>query len=279
MKRLELSVSLTGGELKELVRRCHFDMAALPQIGALHGALFPLLHTEGIYDISAGALDGYVGGISPSEKERCLCVVTLGNDFDRLQELYGEAGAVWEEYILECLGNSLLEKAYGQLGRRIWQDTGLFLNAYYFPGSDMPIGAVKDILRELSAGEEDFPVSCNEAYTLRPGKSVVFIGGLGEKKDGCGICDNCRNEDCEYRRVGAAAGRNRENYSYGYQRIFGGKGAEDGNDSTVLRRGKREDDGGSRSGSQSGWPGAQRNIRPVYEKPGDGGAEGTGDAG
>lgn len=273
MKKVTLQVTLTQKELIEMADRYHFDREALPQIEALYRAVLPLLRISAVYrllsfaDACACAGDtGMVFGHSPFAAV-CACAVTLGEGIDRLQELYSGAGAVWEDYILECLGNTLLEKTYERLGVMIWQETGLYLNGYRFPGSDMPIEKEKDILQKLKkvteapgpkettevsekVTEEDFPVTCSEVYTLRPKKSVVFLGILGEKKSGCGICDSCGRAECEYRKEMEArkdTGKAKQetcredmqkkdekaigkpgNYSYGYQRIFGGGKEGDG---------------------------------------------------
>lgn len=243
MKRVALSVSLTKEERKMLAVRHHFSLPELTRIEALYEAALPLIQAQVCFAVAAET--DLEGGRTPARPESgtpVMCAVTLGGKIDALQELYGSVGALQDDYILECLGSGLLEKAYEQLDGLIWQETGLFLNSYEFPGADMPLERMRDMLEKLSAGEADFPVSCNEVCLLQPKKSVVFMGRLGEKRTACGVCQSCPKKDCENRhlspgpegkqkrcsvsvrgRAAGAGGLKPENYSYGYQKIFGSR--------------------------------------------------------
>ncbi len=222
MKKQTFQIALTPKELNEMAGRYHFDGEALPQIEALYRTVLPLLRTEAVYRLLQ---NGKLASLHMPFTDVCACAVTLGAGIDRLQELYSEVGAVWENYILECIGNTLLEKAYEKLSALIWQETGLYLNEYRFPGSEMPIETVKEILQELSEGKAS-SIVYNEVYTLQPKKSVVFLGILGERKRECSVCNGCGRMECECRKRSVhkkdeEAFRKSENYSYGYQRIFG----------------------------------------------------------
>lgn len=264
MKRAVFSIRLTKEEQEQMARRCHFEKEQLYRIAALHEALLPLLRAEGCYEIlSPEESDAILpGGVMPRDgagaqkdcehgedllrtalksgaapEKAALCAVTLGSGIDDMQALYGGAEAVMDDYILECLGSALLEKAYEELAGVLRRETGMFLNRYLFPGSQTELSQVAEIVGRLSAGGERIPVSYNTEFVLTPKKSVVFIGILEAKKAGCGICADCPKTDCENRKGQLRHSRAKEerekssqtqksrgkdrNYSYGYQRIFG----------------------------------------------------------
>lgn len=281
MKKAAFSIRLTKEEQERMAKRCHFEETQLYRIAALEEALAPLLRAEGYYELLTGpesaaflpdgtnepcrGQSGAIGrirrqgrviskaerrdqtdeaagrGDSPNETA-ALCAVTLGSGIDDMQALYGGAEAVMDDYILECLGSALLEKAYEELADLLRRETGLFLNRYLFPGSQVELTQIAEIIGRLSSGGELIPISYNKDFVLTPKKSVVFIGILGEKKSGCGICADCPKTDCESR-VETSGTDDREtdrtetertkgsraetgNYSYGYQRIFGRYGKE-----------------------------------------------------
>jgi len=222
MKQIGLPVHLTACEQREMAGRYHFGEEALPQIDALYGALLPLVQARAYYDVT---WDG----------KKVFCAVTLGENIDAMQALYGSVEAVLEEYVLDCLGNALLEQAYGLLGEALCRETGLYLNRYEFPGSQLPIERVGEIVRILSAGIDNFPISYNEAYVLLPKKSAVFVGVLEKRKTEISMCQSCPNIHCEGRKEPSGGGakwpgpalpgkgaKRGENFSYGYQKIFGG---------------------------------------------------------
>lgn len=203
MKRWMLSVSLTEEEREEMAVRCHFDRAELPKISAFYEAVLPLVRAQACFCMAAPERAG---------EKAALCAVSLGQKFDALQELYSSVEAVSEAYILECIGNMLLEKACERLADILGRETGLFPETCRFPGSHMPIEEMGDMIKELSAGEKDFFITCSESYCLQPKKSVIYLGILGKCKTERHMCEDCPKKDCENRR---------QNYNYGYQKIFG----------------------------------------------------------
>lgn len=220
-----LSAVLTQEARRELAVRYHFDREALSRIGILYEAISPLIRITGCFAVRDG---------------KAFCGVTLGAAPDTLQELYGGAGAVSDAYILECIGNVLLEQAYDRLEDVIFARTGKYVRQREFPGAGAPIAQTAEILRLFLADGADFAVSCNACYQMRPKMSVVYTGTLTEKcaERTVGVCADCPRKDCESRRVSDTARRGGEsaaqakervsrNYSYGYQRIFGGAGGKD----------------------------------------------------
>lgn len=224
-----LSAVLTKEAQRELAIRYHFDREALSRIGILYEAISPLLRIKGCFAVRDGT---------------AFCGVTLGAAPDTLQELYSGAGAVSDAYILECIGNMLLEQAYDRLEDVIFARTGKYVRQRGFPGAGVPIAQTAEILRLFLTDGVDFAVSCNACYQMRPKMSVVYTGTLTEKcaERAADVCAGCPRKDCESRRVsdavrfggGSAAqakervcGPASQNYSYGYRRIFGGAGGKD----------------------------------------------------
>lgn len=147
------------------------------------------------------------------QQERIAVIVTLGGEFDALQQQYLERECLTESYMLECIGMKLLQIAYGQAAEIIYAATGKWLSDFCFLGESYPLEWMKEIFERLKPDS----VTYNEAYVLQPKKSVVFFGGLAaeRKKSGCHICDRCSNLRCAMRESG------HENLNYGFGRIFG----------------------------------------------------------
>ena len=189
MRKELLSLSLTEKEFCELAGRYHFDQAGLARIRILHEAILPLLCPQACYTI----------------KEReVFCAVTLGEGIDRMQESCSLADELLDVYILDSIGASLLEKAYEQLHIRLFEETGLYLQYFAFPGSELPMTKMQEILQNLTGQLEKLPISCNPACMLTPKKSVVFMAELGEKRQDHGICfccAMCSRSTCKNRRL------------------------------------------------------------------------------
>jgi hypothetical protein len=184
VKKTRLVPRMTENDRRWFAGRHHFGMEEMPRIDAMYLAILPLLRAQGCYGIQEGIVQ---------------CAVTLGERIDALQELYTQAGALTEAYMLECLGCALLDKACDQLENMIYQETGLYMQEYDFPGSEIPIEKMQEILQKLSEAIEDFPISCNEQFVMQPKKSVTFRGGLGLTRRTRSLCASCTNKDCESR--------------------------------------------------------------------------------
>lgn len=185
MRTAVLSLCLTEDEQRELAERYHFDQAGLARMTILYQAVLPLLRPQTCFTI---------------REQKVFCVVTLGAGIDQIQEKCSREGALLDAYILDCIGSFLLEKAYQQINMLVFKESGLFLQDLSFPGSDLPITKMQEILQNLTNKLEKLPISCNMACVLTPKKSVVFMAGLGEKRQDCGICAMCSRVDCENRR-------------------------------------------------------------------------------
>ena len=189
VKKTRLVPRMTENDRRWFAGRHHFGMEEMPRIDAMYLAILPLLRAQGCYGIQEGIVQ---------------CAVTLGERLDALQELYTQAGALTEAYMLECLGCALLDKACDQLENMIYQETGLYMQEYDFPGSEIPIEKMQEILQNLTGQLEKLPISCNPACMLTPKKSVVFMAELGEKRQDHGICfccAMCSRSTCKNRRL------------------------------------------------------------------------------
>ena len=191
IKRASLLIELEQRDRKELAQRYHFGEEDYQKIDSIYEALQPLMEAEVCYRIWPEIQKG---------KRAALCVVTLGAGIDAMQEIYAQAGELLQVYILECLGSVMLEKAYEQIERILYDETNLHVAKYQFPGTDATLGQVRELLQEMAIRMEDMPVTCNGACMMNPKKSVVYIAGLEKDKKAACICDTCTRQDCTHRR-------------------------------------------------------------------------------
>ena len=217
MKQTSLKIDLSTEELQEMVDRYHINDADLFLVEILYQAMRPLLQASLYYEMREG-----------NDKD-VIIVVTLGKYLDLLQNLYSEAGAILESYLVECLGMLLLEKGYRLAEEIIEQDIGYSIADFYFPDSEEPKDSGMPGLKEIidSFGRSGMTsVIYNEAGMLIPKKSVTFCATLceGEEKKTKSICDQCENLNCENRKMSnEPPRRDSKKLNYGYQKIFGDK--------------------------------------------------------
>lgn len=190
IQRKPLQVELTKEDRKALAERYHFQESDHSELDMLYTVLYPLTEAEVCYRIWPELEKG---------KRAAICVVTLGAGVDALQEIYTQSEEMLNVYMLECIGSTMLEKAYKQVEQMLYEETGLHVSKYQFPGNETAIEQVRSILEEMSVHMEDMPVSCNEACMMQPKKSVVYIVGLEKEKVETCICDTCQKKDCAHR--------------------------------------------------------------------------------
>jgi len=241
MKQIVMSIDLSEDELQAMVGRYHFNDTDFFLMKNIYYSLHPLLLCKLIYEIA----DKH-GNYLTNDKS-VVIVVTLGKYVDELQNLYSEAGRVFEAYLVECLCMGILEKAYQSAAEEIYQDTGFYSKEFFFPDvestGEKGENGLKEIVDLLSQkGMTD--VIYNESMMLLPKKSVVFTAVLCETKDSKqhSVCEQCENLNCQNRETkkqlqseNTKNGKNmqsgnseKENvklqeYHYGYQQIFGKK--------------------------------------------------------
>ncbi|MDE5965705.1 MAG: hypothetical protein K2G89_02610, partial [Lachnospiraceae bacterium] len=147
--------------------------------------------------------------------------------------VYLERLCISESYMLVCIGLSLLTGAYEDYAGRMQLRTGMRAVRLHFIGERYPFSML-DKIADL-VGKTD--ISYNAQYVMTPKNSVAFLleleasdiptAGVLEgahraaaRSSLCHvrlayICENCANMDCPYRQ--------KEDYNYGYQRIFGSR--------------------------------------------------------
>ncbi|MDD3368910.1 MAG: hypothetical protein PHP50_08520 [Lachnospiraceae bacterium] len=176
----EHCVFRTKEDWEQFVKRHHFNIEEIPHISGLWEALRGLLQPRAWY--------------MQNENTEVLVTVTLGDGLDELQELYLEREEVGDAYILECLGMSILQRAYEELQPFLHDALNLWMGPFCF--IDQP-DRIKEILEQLG----DCTISLTDAGMLLPKKSVVFTAPLEkERKDSsCHICDQCTLFSCPNR--------------------------------------------------------------------------------
>ena len=206
-----LQVHLQDRQYRAMLTRYHFvehDLEQLKQIGGLvESEASPAIYYDVIGENVA------VAGVRDSavKTERVAVIVTLGSGVDELQDRYMLRERLTEGYMVECVSMELLRLAYEQAAEHIHERLGGWMSGFQFVGDQIPFEHMEEIFGYLAPQE----VNYNEAYMLRPKKTVVFLTNLCDERAGsyCHICEDCTNLTCQNR-----------NLTYGFQRIFGERG-------------------------------------------------------
>lgn len=155
-------------------------------------------------------------------EEKVLAAATLGGGIDALLEGWSDKGQILDSYAADCLAMEAFQCLYGLLEDELVKEN-VYIERYHFPDPEEEGGSMSGILEQLGCAEN---IRMTVDGTLRPVKSVAFIGILTADKDKrCStICRDCGRTDCP-NRYSLHMGNYREpgalRYSYGYQRIFG----------------------------------------------------------
>ena len=156
------------------------------------------------------------------EESGVICVVTLGERFDKLSDVVSDNLLL--SYCIECVGMELLSKAYERVNQYVYEERKMWLANYQFLQTE-------DIKKGLDAVKTT-SVTWKKGM-LRPAKSVVLRADYVEDrgKSGCEHCSQCGNVNCVFRKQTInpnnlskrsntnAVGKNV--YSYGINQIFG----------------------------------------------------------
>lgn len=158
------------------------------------------------------------------QDHQVVCVVTLGDLYDRLAELVAESEQLLLGYSMECFGMEMLAKAYERLNEIVFQETGKWMGIYHFFGA----GELEEQER-LLADMENPPAEWRQGM-LHPSKSVIFKAAYQDRREesGCQSCEQCQNVTCSFRKTRHKhkyfnqINQSGQAYSYGISRIFGG---------------------------------------------------------
>lgn len=230
MNTVTLAVALEKKDFNNMITRYHFQQQDQPMLLSLYQALSPLLDIHACYLSHTHLKDVDLG-------KYAAVFLTLGDGIDEMQSIYLQRNHVSEAYMLECIGMELLTRAYEAFAGKLQSAMGVQAVRMHFIGDKYPY-SVMDEMREQMG---EIGIFFNEQYCMTPQKSVAFLleladtGGAANGLAGedvlkhthnalchvhlAHICADCKNTDCEYRQ--------KENYTYGYQRIFGGQGRKD----------------------------------------------------
>lgn len=183
-KRIQKELSLkalTKQEIRTLAERFHFGESDLPEMEALCAVLYPLLHVQ----------------VCCLLKERqAVCLVTLGEGIDKIQEECMQEGELLRAYMLDCLGNVILEKVYEEVEDILCRETGKYAGQYQFPEGEQILEWGKDLVNE-----NESIVRFLKMGMMKPKKSVLYAVSLGEREEKRknSICESCSKKDCRYR--------------------------------------------------------------------------------
>lgn len=226
MNTIAFTVSLEQKDMDKLISRYHFQKTDKDMLKALCKSLTPLLDIHAYY-----LTDGNLENVDI--EQYAAVFLTLGDGIDALQDIYLRRNHVSEAYMLECIGLELLTKAYETFAGQVQMAMGKRAVRLHFLGDKYPFTIMDEMRRQMG----EINISFNEQYNMTPQKSVAFLLELADTGETASelageeqlkhthnalchvhlahICADCKNVDCEYRQ--------KENYTYGYQRIFGGQ--------------------------------------------------------
>lgn len=207
---MKIEVQLGTAGVERVLKRYHFEAEARAALETLEKAVRPLLQARAYYCWNPAGI--------PAEGRMAAVLLTLGDGFDALQDLYLERQCVSEGYMLDCIGMELLMEAYEECVRRLQQECGEYASRLEFLGDRYPL----ELLEELMPLTGARGITYNDQYVMTPRKTVAFLVPMEEQEKPredpaqlLHICANCTNRTCEMRQEIPA--------TYGYQRIFGGK--------------------------------------------------------
>ncbi|MDF2822122.1 MAG: hypothetical protein K0R15_2570 [Clostridiales bacterium] len=196
MKAMNLRLNLNDLELKKILERYNFNVQNDYEIAVkVKNRIMSSMCAELYYE----EYNKEKGNIENLHQDRDYYVgaLTLGEEIDEISEQLKKQELFLAVHILECLCNELLRKAYQQFSSFMSLHSGNGIQQILFPGEDMPIEKVKDILKILDIGQ----ISVNKYLILTPSKSVVFIAEMAKDDKLCVLhnCASCKNYKCSMR--------------------------------------------------------------------------------
>lgn len=221
----KLKVELIDEDLHLLMERYHYEESDFTQLQHVYYALEPFVETKVYWEYNP-AYD-FV-----EYEDYAVVAITLGNYFDKMQEIYQDSQNLREAYMMDCIGAELLMKAYQETNGWIQSETALWSSKIEFIGEKYPLERMAEILEHMNLPKEQEANTCfycNEAYMLFPLKSAIYITALqkvkpGEPAECLTICESCSNKGCSNRIQEKKANgekKEKDNWTYGYQKIFG----------------------------------------------------------
>lgn len=191
MIKIDLPVYINKDDWTVFIEKYHFREENIADLKTVYIKIKEKLNSVAFIDMTSEVKKNI-----PYENY-CICVVTLGESVDRIQDEYSNNEEYSEAFMVECIGMELLKRAYELLGHVIAETYRWWLKKYEFYGDSFPIEDMKEIVEQIPDGE----VSCNQIYLLQPKKSVVFIAEMVREKTQihCNICDGCGNTSCPTR--------------------------------------------------------------------------------
>lgn len=148
-----------------------------------------------------------------------LCIVTLGERYDRLYEMVMKANHLMMAYCMECWALDLLSMSYEKVSEFAHEENGKWLGKYHFAG-EMSTEKMEEYLEPFA----ELSVKWDKT-TLKPLKSVIYTASYQDKKEnGCmHSCEQCENISCNFRKdSGKPIDLGLHAASYGISVIFGG---------------------------------------------------------
>ncbi len=156
--------------MDRFLERYHFDESDRELLWGLWCVLTELVVTR-------------AGVVVREEGKRAVCLVTLGERYDRLAELMEESGNLLMGFGLECFGLELLSASYDRLEERVQKDVGAVPAGREFPDAEELFAADADPDCE-AGGAPNLQEAFGELGVkwkngmLHPQKSVLYTVSL-----------------------------------------------------------------------------------------------------
>lgn len=212
IKKYEFSLNKKDFSIEMFMKRFHLEASDYERIYATHYFLSEVITIK--------------MGIQFFEN-RIICVVSLGKEFDQLEEVVENSKQLMLSYCMECLGMEYLTQAYRRMNEIVQEETGMWVGNFTFFDEEK-LEDISEILMEF----KDFSVKWENGM-LHPLKSVIFTAEYTKEKCDIHNCETCMQYACNFRNIERKKDKKMELrnkniqkqgvYSYGISRIFGGE--------------------------------------------------------
>lgn len=193
---------LTREQMEQAMVRFHFPSENLDEFMQLQEELGKVLQCKGILlSLPDQMRQGGVpyGKFVLHRQDTMLGAITLGKEYDRLQQDYTTRQQIGQAYRLETLGMEYLRQAYQLFNAAVGENGLGFPGEYHYLETQQQLQQACVYLEE-----KDFTaITCNKYGVLVPSKSVLFRTALKQKAPGeCGnTCAGCPALQCSFRQT------------------------------------------------------------------------------
>ena len=129
------------------------------------------------------------------ENSKVYLIYTLGHEIDEIVTSEKKDENLFEYYMVDCLSQELLKKAYEKGEEIIREKTGFWIDNYYFIGNQGKTDTEFRKIEEIFDILEPEGITYNKSFVMIPAKTVALFADLANHK-GQNVekmCKNCPN--------------------------------------------------------------------------------------